>query len=78
MEVAVILEATYMLEVYGFVLNFIAHEPGQVSPDNSGTQLNTIVYIQYIWHIKMIAVLLWISEFIVNGTARNSCKCITL
>jgi hypothetical protein len=47
-EVAVILEATYMLEVYGFVLNFIAHEPGQVSPDNSGTQLNTIVYIQYI------------------------------
>jgi hypothetical protein len=36
-----------MLEVHGFVLNFIDQEQGQVLPNNSGTQLNTVVYIQY-------------------------------
>jgi hypothetical protein len=50
LEVAVFLEATRMLEVHGFVLNFIAQVPGQVLPDNSGTQVN----IKYVLHVKII------------------------
>jgi hypothetical protein len=41
-------EIIYVLKVQGFVLNVFAKEPGQVLPDDSGVQLNTITYMQYI------------------------------
>jgi hypothetical protein len=47
LKYTVILEVIYVLKVHGFVLNVFAKEPGQVLPDNSGAQLNTITYMQY-------------------------------
>jgi hypothetical protein len=47
LKCAVILELICVLKVHGFVINVFAKQPGQVLPDDSGTQLNTITYMQY-------------------------------